>query len=374
MTNKLDIIKKAMDKLNKKSGAPALVWGTDVTEYEYLVTPFASVNSLIKGFSRGRFAVIAGPEHTGKGAFCVQLAAYNQQIDPEFVVMWSDLENSFDTKWAEGLGLDLDRVVFHKYTKEANTMEKMIDLAIELLKTQKIDMWVLDSVGALLPKGDVFASDGSNRSLEESNMLNLQRKLGESLRKLNIYINRDETTGYKGCATILIGQVYTVPSANVALEEVKGGNALKHWAHLRLKFRRGPKADWPKPMELTGLDGKIRKTFPGWAGCVKVDKSRMNANETQEITIPFFFGRGFDSTISTISAAMGLGVITRRGAYYECSILKEKVQGKEELIDIFTKDPEALKQLAALVDKTYVECGGKTLSTDVSVDTVEEPE
>ena len=367
MTDKINEIKKLLAKINKKIGSDTLVLGSEMPNHEFITTPFSSVNSLIKGVPKGRLTVIAGPEHTGKGAFCVQLAAYNQMKDPDFVVMWSDLENSFDKEWAESLGLDLDRVIFHGYTTEANTMEKMFDIAFEFLKSQRIDMWVLDSVGALLPKNDVKASDGSDRSLEEANMLNLQRKLGEALRKMNIMINRDTKSGYKGCAAVFIGQVYTVPSANVALEEVRGGNSLKHWAHLRLKFRRGPKSDWPKPVEVMGLDGKVRKTYPGWAASIKVDKSRMNGSETKEILIPFYFGRGFDATISTISAAMGLGIITRKGAYYECSIFQDKVQGKEELIEKISKDPKMLEELGALVDKAYLETGGKT-PNDASVD------
>ncbi len=360
--SKIDEIKKLIAKTNKKVGTSTLRLGSEMPNVDFITSPFTSVNSLVKGFPRGKLTVIAGPEHTGKGAFCAQLAAYNQSIDPDFVVMWSDLENSFDRKWAENLGMDLDRVIFHKYTSEADTMEKVLDIAFEFLKTKKIDMWILDSVGALLPKSDVYASDGSARSLEEANMLNLQRKLGEALRKMNILISPDEAASYKGCTTIFIGQVYTVPSANVALEEVRGGNALKHWAHLRLKFRRGPKSDWPKPMEVVGLDGKNRKAYPGWASCIKVDKTRMNSSETQEITIPFFFGRGFDASISTISAALGLNVITRKGAYYECPILPDKVQGKEELIAYFTSNPDALKALGELVDKQYLETGGKVLT------------
>jgi hypothetical protein len=88
--------------------------------------------------------------------------------------------------------------------------------------------------------------------------------------------------------------------------------------------------------------------------------------------IPFYFGRGFDATISTISAAMGLGIISRKGPYYECPILTEKVQGKEELIDKLSKDPQLIEQLAALVDKAYAEGGGKTLAVESETDSSEE--
>jgi hypothetical protein len=65
---------------------------------------------------------------------------------------------------------------------------------------------------------------------------------------------------------------------------------------------------------------------------------------------------------------MGLGIITRKGPYYECPVLTEKVQGKEELIEKLSKDPQLLGQLAALVDKAYIEGGGKTPTEGMDVD------
>lgn len=361
--NKKNQINKLISKINKKYDADTLVLGTNLQNHETIPTPFASVNALARGIPRGRFTTIAGPEHTGKGAFCVQTIAHNQQLDPNFTVMWSDLENSFDKDWAEHLGLDLDRIIFHNYTKSVNTMEKMFDIALDYLKNELIDMWVIDSIGAMIPKGDVL-SGKEEKSLEDNNMLNLQRKLGEFYRKCNVIIDRNPKTGYKGCAVVLIGQVYTVPSANVALEEVKGGNAVKHWAHLRLKFRRSPKKDWPSPIKVTGLDGQIRSKHPGWACCMKVDKTRLNAAESQEVILPFYFGRGFDSVLSTITAAMGLDIITRKGAYYECSLFPEKIQGKEDVVKFFTSDSNLLAELGKLVDKVSLEKGFSREASD----------
>jgi len=160
----------------------------------------------------------------------------------------------------------------------------------------------------------------------------------------------------------------------VSLEEVKGGNSVKHWAHLRLKMRRGPKNDWPKPIKVSGLDGKVREKHPGWACALKVDKTRLNGSESQEILLPFYYGRGFDSVLSTISAAMGLDIITRRGAYYECPLFSEKVQGKEEVISIFSKDSNLLAELGKLVDKVSLEKGviKEALSEDDAEDTEEQ--
>jgi len=208
--DKQNKLAKLAEKLNTKHKAKTLVLGSELSDFETISTPFASVNALIKGVPRGRYTVIAGPEHVGKGAFCVQLAAHNQSIDPNFVVMWSDFENSFDKSWAAKLGLDLERTIFHQYTKEINTMEKMMDIALELLKSEAIDMWVIDSIGAMLPKGDVM-SGKEEKSLEDNNMLNLQRKLGEFFRKANVIVNRNLSSGYKGCAVVMIGQVNNCP-------------------------------------------------------------------------------------------------------------------------------------------------------------------
>lgn len=350
-------IKAITDKINKKYKSNTLTCGDDLANYEILPTPFASVNALIKGFPRGKFSTVAGPEHTGKGAFCNQLIAHHQAIDPNFTVMWSNFENSYDKDWAQKLGVDLDRIIFHEYTKEINTMERMMDIALEILKTEAIDLWIIDSIGAMVPKGDIY-SGKEERSLEDANMLNLQRKLGEFYRKANVYVNKNSLTGYKGCAVIMIGQVYSAPTTSgVALEEVRGGNAVKHWAHLRLKFRRTPKSDWPKQINIAGLDGKTRKLYPGWSCNIKVDKTRINGNEGQELILPFFLGRGFDSIISTITAAMGLDIITRTGPYYNCSLLSEKVIGRDALMDIFTKDNNLLVKLGELVDKVSLEKG-----------------
>lgn len=150
---------------------------------------------------------------------------------------------------------------------------------------------------------------------------------------------------------------YTAPTANVALEEVRGGNAVKHWAHIRLRFRRTGKADWPEKINIKGLDGTLRKLHPGWACSIKLDKTRINKNEGQELILKFYYGRGFDSVISTITAAMGLDVITRNGPTYSCELLPEKVKGKEAIIKIFTEDSNLLQKLGELVDKTSLEKG-----------------
>ena len=291
------------------------------------------------------------PEHTGKGAFCLQLIAYLQAQDPDFVALWTDAESAFDTDWAVRVGVDLDRLFIQTYSKERDTMEAILQDGLNLIKdSEGIDLWIVDSIGGLYPKGD------AKKTLEGDSMLWLQRKLGEFFRKANVIIAPRKE--YDGCAVVMIGQVYDVPSTmSVGLKEVRGGNALKHWAHLRLAFRRGPKIDWPVKIKVQCPDGKQRDLHPGWSGRIKIEKTRINEREGQEILIRFYLGRGFDSKEATINAAIGLGLIVQGGGgYFTNSLLPEgKIRGKESVFEFFKKHEQEYKQLFDLVNISCLE-------------------
>lgn len=311
------------------------------------------------------------PEHTGKGAFCLQLIAYLQSKDPEFICLWTDAESSFEEDWARSLGVDLDRLIIQRYTSEIKTMEGLLDTSLKLIKEVKFNLWVIDSIGALLPKDDAFEGKGksmTDRSLEGMKMLNLQRKLGEFFRKANIYIAPSPKDNYEGCAVLCVGQVYTDVNAYVPIDVVKGGNALKHWAHLRLMFRRGPRSDWPEPVKIRGSDGQVRDVFPGWSGRIKIEKTRINGHEGREILLPFKHGIGFDSKASVISSAFGLNIIERSGPTYKIDILPEgSMKGKDNVINFFMTNEEAFKKLSERVATSEAVVGALEASESAEV-------
>lgn len=351
--SKLDQLKKVSEKIAKTTKG-LIKPASEIVDYGVFTTPFPTVNTLIKGIPIARFTTIAGPFHTGKGAFCLQTIAYLMQQDPEFTVLWTDAENALDIDWAEKLGVDLERFFVQKYTKEQDTMEKLLDAALSTIKeSQAISMWVIDSIGALVPRGDLYDSKDNEKGLEGDKMLNLQRKLGEFFRKANVMIAPSPDGTYKGCAVICIGQVYTVPDANASLEEVKGGNAFKHWTHLRLMFRRGPKSDWPEPKDIIGLDGlKKKRYYPGWSGRIKVEKTRLNGNEGQEVLLSFMLGRGFDSKNAAITAAFGLGLIPRAGAIYTSELFPDgKIKGRDNVVKFLLENEEVYTKLLSEIDK-----------------------
>lgn len=344
-------LQNLLKKVNKNRDNPIVQLASDtVDKFGFYNTPLPVVNKLIGGVPIGRFTIIAGSSQTGKSALSLQTIAHLQREDPEFIAAWVDFENAWDPNWAETLGVDLGRTVLLSYGEGTESMESVLDRLMDLLSTKMIGLVVIDSIGGMAPKGDLEDKKGE-RSLEQPNMLNLQTKLGEVFRKFNIKIA--PRGSFKGTAVIMLGHVYQVPnSQGYTIHEVRGGNAVKHWGHIRLSMKRGPKADWPKQVESVSLDGTKRLVYPGFSSRIQLEKTKNNANEGQEVAVTFFHGRGFDCHQSTISAAMGLGIIERSGGWYKSDLIPGgKVQGRDALDEYFTQNESVYSKLTKRVDE-----------------------
>ena len=297
--NKIKQVDQILAKIKKEH--PSLRIGIGLsTNYERIPTPFPSLNTLIGGgFPRSKFTTVCGAEQTGKGTSVLQTIAHNQAEDSDFIALWLDAEGAFEAQWAEQLGLDMDRIILLEYDSEyAKNAENLLQIALDLFEQKVIDMCVIDSISALLPKGE------DEKDLEGSTMMETARLMGKFFRKAIRLIRPDGD--FKGTACVLIGQVYNVPShSNVTLTEVRGGNAVKHWAHLRLKTRRGNKDEFTSaPENITQPDGEVKKLSRGWAQHLKLEKTRCNDKEGQEVILQFFHGRGLDSTNSAITTLL----------------------------------------------------------------------
>jgi len=368
MSDKKKLIEKALEKLREKN--PGIDIGfNNVRELTAIPTPFVTLNNLnAGGIPRGKFGAIAGPAQTAKSTLLAQIIGYNHQIDPNFMAMWTDAEASIDKEWMQTLGVDLDRLIIQNYDEDRKYMEAMFDDSLKIIETRGIDMWVIDSISALLPKGDAEDSKGDTRSLSEANMMNLQRKLGDFFRRAVITISPKKD--WQGCACVFIGQIYTVPTATGGLDEVRGGNAFKHWVHWRWKTRRGNKDEGPAEVAVRFPDGNSGKIRPGWAQHIKQDKSKVNAKEGHEIILQFVHGRGLDSVNSAITALIGNEVISRNGAFYSHPLLPDgKVRGRDALIEILRNDNSLREQLVAEMDKILAQ---KYVSTGLEGSEVKE--
>lgn len=337
-------IEKLIEDIREKNPTSNLGFGS-IFETKYLPTPFVTLNNLNNGgIPRGKFGVIAGPAQTAKSTVLAQIIGYNMQADPEFVALWTDAENSLDIGWLTTLGVDPDRLIVQKYDENANNMERLLDQGLDLVKSKCIDIWIIDSIGGLIPKAE------QNKAIEENAMMDLQRKMGIFFRKANIDIAA--TVDWPGCACVFIGQIYNVPTTTgVGLDEVRGGNAVKHWAHWRWKTRRGNKDEGPQPIDVQFPDGRSGKIVPGWAMHIKQDKTKLNEKESQEIILQFVHGRGLDSTNSAITALIANEVITRDGAMYKHHRLPDgKIRGRDALIKHLQDNKEVREELIKEMD------------------------
>lgn len=342
---KKKLINAALRKITKNTGDVFLKTASECDPVKFLATPFDTLNTLTGGgFPVGKFTTIAGAERTGKGTIITQTLGHHQTLDPSFTCLWTDAEDAIDLEWMRVHGVDPERLYVQKYSEDTPNFEKLLDNGIELISTGAIDMWVIDSVAALLPKAE------ANKDINEDSMLDLQRKLPLFFRKASRIMSTNEVT------CILVGQIYNVPNATYVQEEVKGGNALKHWAHLRLKTRRGNRAEGPTAVKLMAPDGEIRQIVPGWAQHVKLDKTRANEKEGQEIILQFVSGRGLDSIAASITALLASGEIERRGAYYYHQLFPgDNIQGKENLVKFLKEEPDIRKELTRLMDQGFIE-------------------
>jgi len=347
--NKKTVLKRAIAGLKKKQ--PNLKLGfAELDELQFIPTPFNTLNALCNhsrgsGIPRGKFGVIAGAQQTAKTTLLQQVIAFNMQLDPDFIALWTDAENALDEDWCKTLGIDLDRLIIHRAAPDNPYMERILEDGLTLVKSQAVDMWVIDSIGALMPQSE------NTKELEEGKMLDHPRKMGEFFRKANNAIcpTGDE---FQGTACVLIGQVYNAPTTSgVGLEEVRGGNAVKHWAYWRWKTRRGRKDEGPGTHKFTMPDGETRDIIRGWPQHIKIDKTKVNDREGQEVVLQFMFGRGLDSIQAAISSLFGNDVMERKGGwYYHPDFPSGKLQGKPAVIQLLAEDIQLREQLISEMD------------------------
>lgn len=348
-------LKKALAALTKAHGDSGniSVGSEALSEYKFLETPFPTLNTLIRGIPTGRFTVIAGPSQVGKTALTYQILAHNQKLQPDLIGLWVDLEAAHSAEWSAKLGVDNDRLLVLGYDEEHPYVENVMDKVLTLLKSGTIGFLVIDSIGAMIPKGDVMDKKG-DRSLEANNMLNLQVKLGEIFRRLNVAIAPRE--GVPGVPVVLIGHVYNVPTTTGAtVTEVRGGNSVKHWATIRLAMRRGPKAEWPAPIMETLPDGSRKEVHPGFSSRVVLEKTKVNDREGQQVSLRFVNSAGFDVVDSVIGAAQSLGIIVKTGAWLQHG--NEKYHGKKALVDKCVEDETFFQSLVDEVRNANRESG-----------------
>jgi len=265
------------------------------------------------GFPRGKIVTIAGPEQTAKGTACARCVAEVQKNHG--IACWVDAEEALDKEWLKVQGVNTDEL----FIIEKDTMENMLDKCLDIMRENLVDIVVIDSIGGLLPRAELESKTGTNRSLNDDTIGVLQRKMSQFLRLACGPAAKTNTT------IIMIGQIYTNIGGYGDLTLVKGGNAVKHFTHVRLMTRRGSKSE--APAAIVEEDGKKKEKIIGFMHYMKINKTRQSGTmpEGAEVKYPFIFNHGFSEERFLVDQMIVDGKITKRGGYYY--IGEESVQG-----------------------------------------------
>jgi recombination protein RecA len=322
---KLKALQLTVDKLEKVYGK-----GTIMKLGDERVVPIESFSSGslgldmalgIGGFPRGRVVEIYGPESSGKTTIAIHAIAEAQKKGGIAAII--DAEHAFDKVYAQKLGVDVENLLI----SQPDDGEQALDIAEHLIRSGAIDIVVIDSVAALVPRGELEGEMG------ESKMGLQARLMSQAMRKLTGAINKS------GCCCIFINQLREKIGVMFGNPETTtGGNALKFYASIRLDIRRI--GQLKEKDEVVGNRVKV-----------KVVKNKM-APPFKLAEFDIIYGQGISKVGEIVDLGVAAGVITKSGSWFSYGDTKIG-QGRDAVKDFLADNPEAAAEIENKIRQSY---------------------
>jgi recombination protein RecA len=271
---------------------------------ERITSSLLSVNfAMGGGLPRGRIVEFYGTESGGKTSLSIDFMAQTQKLGG--VAAYIDAEHSFDPDWAAKLGLDVSKMLYHS----PSTGEEALEVTGLMAKSGAVDLIVIDSVSALVPKAELEGDMGQAH-------VGLQARLmSQALRKLVGIADKHK------CAILFINQLREKIGVMFGSPETtSGGRALKFYAAMRVDVRKGDK------IEAKGeqIGNQVR---------IHIVKNK-TAPPFKKALIPLMYASGFDMLGELVDNAIVVGAITKAGAWYYWGSAKLG-QGREAALGYF---------------------------------------
>ncbi len=314
----------AVSQIEKQFGKGAIMkWGShDVVNVEVIPTGSISLDYAlgIGGVPRGRVVEIYGPEASGKTTLALHAIAEAQRLGG--VAAFIDAEHALDVYYARKLGVRTEDLLI----SQPDSGEQALEIAEILVRSNAIDVVVVDSVAALVPRSEIEGDMG------DAQMGSQARLMSQALRKLTAAINKSRTSMiFINQIRMKIGQLFGNP------ETTTGGNALKFYASQRLDIRR-----------LAAI--KDGDEVVGYRTRVKVVKNKL-APPFREAEFDIVFGLGVSREGEILDLATDAALVTKSGAWYSYGA-DRIAQGREKAKTYLREHPEVAadleKQLRAL--------------------------
>ncbi len=274
------------------------------------------------GVPRGRITEIYGPESSGKTTVTLHVIAEAQKAGG--TAAFIDAEHALDPVYAKSIGVNIDELI----VSQPDTGEQALDICDALVRSGAIDVIVIDSVAALVPKAEITGDMG------DSHMGLQARLMSQALRKIAGIVNKSKTAViFINQLRMKIGVVYGNP------ETTTGGNALKFYASLRLDIRRSEAI-------------KNGDQIIGNRTRMKVVKNKI-APPFKTCEFDIMYGEGISKIGSILDVAVDAGIIKRAGAWYSYEETKLG-QGREKTKDFLSENEDMLNEIR---DKVYESLG-----------------
>ena len=273
------------------------------------------------GVPKGRIIEIYGPESSGKTTVTLHMVAEVQKLGG--IAGFIDAEHALDPAYARNIGVDIDNL----YISQPDNGEQALEIAETMVRSGAIDIVVIDSVAALVPKAEIDGEMGDAH-------VGLQARLmSQALRKLTAVISKSN------CVVIFINQLREKVGVMFGSPETTtGGRALKFYSSVRMDIRR---------IESLKMNGEV----VGNRTRVKVVKNKI-APPFKEAEFDIMFGKGISREGDILDLAANVDIIVKSGAWYSYNGVKIG-QGRENAKTYLRDHPEIMEEVAAKVRAHY---------------------
>ena len=330
-------LEMAMSQIEKQFGKGSVMKLGEFKAMEIEAIPTGALSLDIAlgigGVPRGRIIEVFGPESSGKTTLALHIVAEAQKMGGEAAFI--DAEHALDPVYAKKLGVDIDNLI----VSQPDTGEQALEITESLVRSGALDVIVVDSVAALVPKAEIDGDMG------DSHMGLQARLMSQALRKLAGAINKSKTVLiFINQLREKIGVMFGNP------ETTTGGRALKFYASVRMDIRR---------IENIKQDGEVK----GNRVRVKVIKNKI-APPFREAEFDIVYGQGISKEGNILDMAVNLDIVEKAGSWF--SYNGERIgQGRENVKKYLKENPEMLEDIEEKVRENFAKAFEQSLGEDL---------